>query len=137
MKKLFSILLTLTLVVGLFTGCSAPSLSDKFDKEQVKSAAEGAIDLLNKGEYEKFCEGLTNEDMKKALTVDVIKGAIAQVMPNAGAFVEYSSESIVGQKDKDGNECAVAVIVAKYENQKVTYTISYNEKMELIGFFLK
>ncbi len=137
MKKLVSIILALTLFLALFVGCSGPSLSDKFDEAKVKSAAEDAINLLNNKEFEKFCTELPSDDLKSAITVDVMKNAIAQVMPDAGKFVEFSSESVVGQKDKEGNECAVAVIVAKYENQKVTYTISYNEQMKLIGFYLK
>lgn len=137
MKKIFSILLALSLVLVLFVGCSSPKLSDKFDENNIKTTAENAIKLLNEGNYEKFCTDLPREDLKAAFTVDVMKNAVAQVMPNAGAFVEFSSESIVGQKDKDGNESAVAVIVAKYENQKVTYTISFDEEMKLIGFYLK
>ena len=137
MKKFLSVLLTLTLVLVLFAGCSTAKLSEKFDENNVKTTAENAINLLNQGEYEKFCTELPREDLKTALTVDVMKNAIAQVMPNAGAFVEFSSESIVSQKDKDGNEIAIAVIVAKYDNQKVTYTISFDENMKLIGFYLK
>ena len=137
MKKILSIMLTLSLVIGLIAGCSTPKLSEKFDEKNVKSSAENAIKLLNDGEYEKFCTDLPREDLKAVFTVDVLKNAVAQVMPNAGAFVEFSSESIIGQKDKDGNESAVAVIVAKYENKKVTYTISFDENMKLIGFYLK
>lgn len=137
MKKIFSILLTLVLIFTLFAGCSSPKLSDKFDEDNIKTTAENSIKLLNEGDYEKFCTDLPREDLKTSFTVDVMKNAIAQVMPNAGAFVEFSSESVVGQKDKDGNESAVAVIVAKYENQKVTYTISFDEEMKLIGFYLK
>lgn len=135
MKKLLSVLLTLTLV--LFVGCSTATLSDKFDEVSVKEAAQNSIKLLNEGEFEKFCTDLPREDLKSVLTVDVMKNAIAQVMPNAGAFVEFSNESIISQKDKAGNENAVAVIVAKYENQKVTYTISFDEEMKLTGFYLK
>ena len=137
MKKFLYVLLTLTLVLVLFVGCSSPKLSEKFDENTVKASAQNAIRLLNDGEFEKFCTDLPREDLKAGFTVDVMKNAIAQIMPNAGAFVEFSSESVVEQKDKDGNVFAVSVIVAKYENQKVTYTISFDENMKLIGFYLK
>jgi len=111
MKKILSILLTLSLVLVLFAGCSSPKLSEKFDENNVKTTSENAIKLLNEGEYEKFCTDLPREDLKAAFTVDVIKNAVAQIMPNAGSFVEFTSESIVGQKDKDGNESAVNKLI--------------------------
>ena len=136
MKKIFSIVLVLSLVMIMLIGCSSQSLSDKFDEDKVKSSAKNAITLFSNGEYDKFNE-LTREDLKAGLSSDVLNDAKAQVMPNAGAFVEFSSESVVGQKDKDGIEFATAVIVTKYENQKVTYTISFDENMKLVGFYLK
>ena len=87
MKKILYVLLTLTLVLVLVTGCTAAKLSEKFDENTVKTSAENAIKLLNDGEYEKFCTELPREDLKAGFTVDVIKNAVAQIMPNAGAFV--------------------------------------------------
>ncbi len=137
MKKILSTLLALSLILVLLASCSNQALPDKFDEEKVKTLAESTITLFNNSEYDKIRDELTREDLKAALTADVLNDAKAQIMPNAGAFVEFSGSSIVGQKDKDGNDYVVAVIAAKYENQKVTYTISFDENMKLIGFFLK
>ena len=60
-----------------------------------------------------------------------------QNIGNRGAFVEYKSNVAVGAKDSEGVDAAVAVVVAKYENKTVTYTMSYDKEMNLIGFYFK
>ena len=44
---------------------------------------------------------------------------------------------MVGQKDKDGTDYAVAVIVAAFEKGNVAFTLSYDTDMQIIGFWMK
>ena len=43
----------------------------------------------------------------------------------------------MGQKDKAGTDYAVAVVVADFENGKVTYNVSFDTNMEIVGFWMK
>jgi len=45
--------------------------------------------------------------------------------------------AVIGQKDSEGTDMAVVVIVAVFENQNVTYTISLNTNMEIVGLWMK
>lgn len=137
MKKLLSTLSLLLLILIILTACSPKPLPDKFDEGKVKSSAENIITLFSNEEYEKITNDFIREDLKAALTADVLSGAKSKIMPNAGNLVEFSNSSIVAQKDKAGNDFVAAVVVAKYKDQTVTYTLSFDENMKLIGFYLK
>lgn len=137
MKKLLSKLSILLLIIITFTACSTKSLPEKFDKEKVKASAENVITLFSNEEFEKITNDFTREDLKTGLSPDVLKNAKEQVMPNAGSFVEFKMSSFVAQKDKSGTDFVSAVIAVKYQNQTVTYTISFDENNKIIGFYLK
>jgi hypothetical protein len=112
-------------------------LPEKFDAEKVKASAENVITLFNNEEYDKITNEFTRDDLKAALTPDILSNAKTQVMPKAGSFTEFSKSSLVAQKDKAGNDFVAAVIAVKYQNQTVTYTISFDENLKIIGFYLK
>ncbi|WP_171489783.1 DUF3887 domain-containing protein, partial [Acinetobacter baumannii] len=89
-------------------GCSDTKLSGDFDEEKVKAAAQEAIDYLVAGEYE-ACVSLMGEEMQAAISAEVLAGNMETMTGQKGAFQEYKSCSVVGQKDKEGTESAVAV----------------------------
>jgi len=135
MKKIFAVIITLIIVT--FAGCDAKTLPDGFDETTVKQQAEKVITVLNSGDYEAFSNDLVSETLKSSLSAEVLENAVAQVMPEAGEFEKFSSEAVSSQKDKNGDEYVTAVVVAKYASQKVTYTISFDKDLKLIGFYLK
>lgn len=137
MKKTVSILLAITIpLLLLLGGCTGQKLADGFDEAEVKEAAKAAVTALNDADYKAFSQQL-DSSIKESLSENGVKAAIAQVMPDAGAFQSFESETAVGQKDQNGDDCAVVVLKAVYENQTVTYTISLNADLKLIGFYLK
>ncbi|NCB50948.1 MAG: DUF3887 domain-containing protein [Clostridia bacterium] len=137
MKKTLSLVLTLLILAALFAGCgSASKLPEGFDEAEVIATAENAVTTLNSADYEALC-ALWSEELRNQLTPESFESAVDQVMPDAGEFVEFTSETVSSQKDADGNDFVVALLVAKYENQKVTFTISVDKDLMLIGFYLK
>lgn len=137
MKKLISVLLMSFFATVLLGGCSSNKLSDAFDKETVEKSAKQVIEYMNNAEYDKASQ-MFQEDLQEQLSADALKDAVDKTYGNAGAFQEYKNIAILGQKLKDTKEdCAVAVVVVKYENQNVTFTLSFNTDMELIGLFMK
>ncbi len=128
----------LILILGtILTGCTSTKLSEDFVEDDVKTAAEEIVTLMNDNDF----EAIYNKEgsvLQGALTADGLQDAVDQLMSDAGAFEKYDSEVVMGSKDKTTKEdYAVAVLVAVYEEKKITYTISFNKDMELIGFYMK
>ena len=120
----------------LLIGCGGTKLSGDFDEEKVKAAAHEAIDHLTAGEYEE-CVALMGEEMQAALSAEVLAANMETITGQKGAFQEYKSCSVVGQKDKEGTESAVAVVVAAFEKGNLTFTVSFDKEMKMIGFWMK
>ena len=52
-----------------------------------------------------------------------------------GTLGQYEEISKVAFTEKDGN--ATVIAIAKYTENKVQFTVSFNESMELIGIYIK
>jgi len=93
---------------------------------------------MNAGNYESISNYMVRDDLRSALSAKVLAGAADQILKDVGAFESFSNEVVVGAKDKNtGEDYATAVMVAKYANKKITYTISFDTKMKVVGFYLK
>lgn len=136
MKKSICMAMVMILAAFWLTGCSSTKLADGFDEATVKETVQKAVDHLIAGEYEE-CMEMMSQEMQEALTEEALAAAAGDVMAAAGEFQEYKSIAVVGQKDQSGADCAVAVAVASFENNKITYTVSFNVDMEIIGFYMK
>ena len=131
-----SMAMVMAAAVFLLTGCGSTKLSADFDEEKVKTAAQEAIGYMVAGEYEE-CVGLMSEEMQAAVSAEILASNMETVAGQKGAFQEYKSSSVLGQKNQEGTDYAVAVIVAAFENGNVTFTISYDKDMQMIGFWMK
>lgn len=136
MKKSICMAMVMILAAFWLTGCSSTKLADSFDEATVKETVQKAVDHLIAGEYEE-CMEMMSQEMQEALTEEALAAAAGDVMAAAGEFQEYKSIAVVGQKDQSGADCAVVVAVASFENNKITYTVSFNADMEIIGFYMK
>ncbi len=135
-KKGWIRLVSVWLIVFAIAGCSSTKLSDAFDEETVKATAQTAVDYLIAGEYGENV-AMMSETVKEGLTEEILATNMEAMNELTGAFKEYKSIAVIGQKDSEGTEMAVAVIVAVFENRNVTYTISFNTDMEVVGLWMK
>ena len=130
--RILLILMCLFLVVG----CGGRSLSEDFDEQEVKDAAEKVITLIN----EKDAEGLKDMStvaVREALTDDVL-AQVFEAIGEGGAFLEIEDMSVGGTTDDaTEEEFAVVVVKAKYEIKTFTYTISFTKQMKLAGLYYK
>lgn len=137
LRRDLSMVLITAVSVFLLAGCSSGTkLSSDFDEEKVKAAAQEAVDHLVAGEYEE-CVGLMSEEMQAAISAEALASNMETIIGQKGAFQEYKSSSVVGQKDNDGTEYAVAVIVAAFEKGNLTFTVSYDKEMKMSGLWMK
>ena len=140
MLKRFAAAVCALVCLVSFAGCSGPkyeALSSKYDKDKVVAAAQQTVTLMNAAEYQKITD-MTRDDVKAQLTADVLKSAADKVMPKAGAFVSFGDTTAAGYSDpKTSEEYAVVVVPAKYQNQTMTYTVSFNTDLQIVGFYVK
>ena len=120
----------------MLIGCGGTKISDDFDEEKVKATAQEAIDYLVAGEYEE-CLALMGEEMQDAISAEALATNMETTAGQKGAFQEYKSSTVVGQKDTAGSEDAVAVIVAGFEKGNITFTVSFDKDMKMTGFWMK
>ncbi|SHK64322.1 Protein of unknown function [Anaerocolumna jejuensis DSM 15929] len=137
MKKFTALFLLVVMSAVLLSGCSSTKLSDSFDKDTVEKSAKQVIEDLNNDDYDSVIS-MFRDDLKEELTAGSLKDAATKTYGNAGKFEKYKSVSILGQKVKSTKEdCAVAIVVANYEKQKVEFTLSFDTDMKLIGLYMK
>ena len=118
------------------TACGSAKLAEGFDEATVKAEAQKALDYLIAGEYED-CRAMMDASMQENLSAEVLAANMEAMTGNTGAFQEYKSVAVVGQKDAEGADYAVAVIVADFESGKLTFNVSFNGQMEIIGLWMK
>jgi len=131
-----TIVLTSVICLTLLSGCTGTKLSEDFDEDKVKSAAENVIGLVNSQDAEGLREICTVQ-MRDALTDDVMS-EIYEAIGEGGTYEEVSNISVSGSTDRaSGEEFAVVVVKAKYEIKTFTYTISFTKQMKLAGLYYK
>ena len=69
---------------------------------------------------------------------DVLQGVFDPVFDKLGAFTEIRDVGLYGAADsKTGEEYAVAIVAAKYENGTAAFTISYDKDFQIVGLYVK
>lgn len=104
-----------------------------YDIQKVKERSYEVIQYAGNKEYEKFI-ALGDENMKKVFTKEEFEKAMNTF--ELGDFDKFEYEGYIELTNGDG-KFAGAEIKAKYENNAIIYALTFNEEMELIGFFLK
>ena len=135
MKKLITVLTTVLVIGSLLTGCGNKKLADAFDEKTVITTAENVIEKLNNGDYSGVSAQVL-ENLQEKLSADILKSAMVKTAPNAGKFVGYTNTAAVGEKSGE-EDLAVTVIVAAYENQDITYTITFNTDMKIVRLYMR
>ena len=129
MKKI-KLFLMVALGCAMLVGCSSKKLSEDFNEEELKTTTESVIQMLCNEEYDKIKE-MSSQEFIDAGVADKIKEVWEPMAKDLGKFDSYK-EAVVGNGDQ-----ATVVIIAKFENGNVKFTISYNKDMKLTGFYIK
>lgn len=133
-----AILVVFLAAANLITG-SLPKqpLAEIYDEELVIAEAQRAIEYFNEHDYQSIID-MGDENLKSSVTADDFAKQCDEPMKEWGAFVEYNKIETVGATNEEtGEEYGGVLILAKYENSKVQFSIGFNENMELIQFRLQ
>ena len=131
-------LLWVICLIGTSAAGCGNKLSDKFDEEEVKEAAETMINQVNSGELKDVYENTFAPVMRQGIEYEQLQENLDYVFDKLGEFESYEKISVVGGQDKDTETpYAVVVLLAKYEEGKAQYTVTFDTGMKCIGFYVK
>lgn len=131
------VLFLAVIVVLVWKTKDSMRLAENFDQNEVTAKAQEAVDYLIAGEYESN-RAMMTEELQGLITAEVLKTNMDTLSKETGAFKEYKSTAVIGQKDSStGEDMAVAVIVATFEKRAVTYTVTFTKDMLITGLYMK
>ncbi|MGN0307415.1 MAG: DUF3887 domain-containing protein [Lachnospiraceae bacterium] len=130
----------LLLLLGLAVYCFLPkskwlSDSSSFQEEEVLARAEEIILLVEEDDYAAIQECAAYE-LKSYFDEDSIRSGKTLISPEWGTRESMGKPYSV-EVTQMGRKLAVVQINVSYENTSVTYTISFNENMELAGLYMR
>ena len=132
--KIFFILLVLSITLS---ACTSTKLADSYDEKLVTERAKEIVAMINSQNFDQVNAEI-RDDLQDQLTAEKLEEAIGAKLVEAGAFLEYQSTATLGQKSKtSGEDYAVVVLVGKYENGNVVYTISMDSNLDIVGLYFK
>ncbi|MBE0450622.1 MAG: alpha/beta fold hydrolase [Clostridia bacterium] len=141
MKKLFIILLILTLGLTTITACKSkeavvdpdvePEMAEQvLDEEAAKVIGKAFLEQFLTGDFESAYNGhALDEAMKKAFPVEMMASIHEQLITDYGAFIELS-----GQKETTTQGFYIITFGASHEKQTLAYNVVFNQKGEIGGF---
>ncbi|GGA91111.1 DUF3887 domain-containing protein [Ornithinibacillus halotolerans] len=127
MKKLILPMFIIALMLVL-VACGSDDSDPNTEKYSEK--AEEVVSLLNEHKYEEV-HAMFDETMEQGLSLENMN-QFTPVLEESGDFVAFEKTSV---DEQDG--LYVTVVIAKYSNLNRVYTISFNDKDEIAGLFIK
>jgi hypothetical protein len=112
------------------TTSSEKTLSD----ETAVELSHQIIEQFNDDSYDTILSR-ADSTCKKSLTADALQQSKEIVMSNAGDFQKYEGDSITVVTT--GSRYTTVQTTARYQNQTVIFTISWDDEQKLCGFYLK
>ena len=109
--------------------------SGKFDSIIIEERSKEIIRLLDVEDFDTIIDN-SDEQMRRILNKEVIDSARRLAGEDWGNFKEFGKCYMMEQKQR-GKVYALVQINAAYENIGITYTLLFNENMELAGLYIK
>lgn len=106
-----------------------------FDEEEVIRQAEYIVTLFDEKDYDALREA-SDETMKKYIVEEELEASRKMMCEEWGAQTSVGKTYAV-ELTQMGKKSALLQMHVNYEHISVLYTISFNDRMELQGFFMK
>lgn len=135
MKKLILCVLMALLLASL-CGCGQNKLADCFEEASVNAKAKIVAGMVIDRDFEGVC-ALFREDIAADLTPEYLEELLSPMLDENGEFQKFQAAACAGQKTPEGEDMAISMVVARFEDGKRNFTISFDEEMTLIGLYMK
>ncbi|ARD47275.1 DUF3887 domain-containing protein [Sporosarcina sp. P33] len=126
MKKFAALILS---AIFLLAACGAAKVDESAAEEYIEKSKE-VITLLNEEKFEEM-RTMFDATMKDALSVGQLQ-EVADIVKESGEFVSFEKESVAKKE-----QYFVATIAAQYSEDNRVYTITFDDKQQVAGFFVK
>lgn len=134
LNRILFVVLTFSIILS---ACTSTKLAEIYDENSVIERGQEIVEIINTQDFD-LVNAELRDDLEDQLTSDQLKEAMGQKLNEAGSFVEYQSISTLGQKSKTtGEDYATVVLVGKYENGTLVFTITMDSNLDLVGLYLK
>ncbi|WP_455257460.1 DUF3887 domain-containing protein [Peptoniphilus asaccharolyticus] len=131
MKKF---LVSVIMLVIFITACGRTNSVENSDK--YITIGQDIINKLNENDFEEIRK-VSVDEFKEGLN-ETICDAVVKDLASKGKFLSFEKNQVFSQKDKKTNkEYFVLVQEAKYENGKLTFTLTFDENDKLGGLYYK
>jgi hypothetical protein len=129
--------LILVVSILLLVACSSNKVPEGFDESKLNDQAESIVMLLNDTQYSEVYD-MFRTDIKALVTLEQIEQVLTSKYEQVGEFKKISQIAITDTKDPSTSEIfAVVIIVSEHEEGNATYTLSFDEALEIVGFYIK
>lgn len=130
MKKIYRVI-TIMMFGLMLVGCGPKPASSNFNEEELKKASEEIINNFNKKECDEIISR-GNEAMSAPGIEEQLEEVWNVVDDKLGEF-----KSITKVVIQDINGEALVTSFSEFENGKANFEISFNEEMQMTGFYIK
>ncbi|MHB8134978.1 MAG: DUF3887 domain-containing protein [Anaerolineaceae bacterium] len=135
--KLNRFFLCVLMFIVILSGCASTKLADIYDENSVMERGKEVVEIINTQDFD-LVNAELRDDLEDQLTAEQLKDSIGQKLFDAGSFIEFQSITAIGQKSKStGEDYATAVLVGKYDNSTLVFTITMDSNLDIVGLFLK
>lgn len=139
--KVWGIIITIILIAGGLIYWNMPKIGDisesaVFDEEQVKAAAKEIITLYSNDEYEAVTAYMT-DDMRKVLNAPTLQLSKSQLAIEDFGDMQSFGNMYISEIKQGRKTYAMVMVSVAYTNTSISYTITFDEKLKLAGFYLK
>ncbi|MRI67532.1 DUF3887 domain-containing protein [Gracilibacillus thailandensis] len=150
MKKLQSIIAVMIAGLILLAGCNQSneseeepldqnqegqdeeqSATESNENDQIIGMAETFIDQLNEGKFDEATENF-DETMAEQLTADKIEGIWNDLHNQLGDFIDQEFNTV---EEVDGYQ--VVLITGIFNDDEVTFQVTFNENQQIAGFYIQ
>jgi len=135
-KKNIAMLLAGIMFITGICGCTY-GFPEDFDKEEVITAAEEVIAVVNEYDYEGLV-ALIREDLQDNVTAEEFKEEWDEALKELGEFESFGTPVLSGETDMNtGDDFALVAYRCYYAEGKATFTVYFDSNMEMTAIYLK
>lgn len=142
-RRIFMVLLVVVLVLAVLAGLAYwafPKTRDigasgVFTAYVVEQYSTAVIEAFSKGDYDTL-ESCYSNEMREAVTRQMLEEFKPVIGDDWGDY-RGAGTAYMAEVSQRGKAYVLVQLNASYENVSVTYTLTFNSEMQLVGFYMK
>lgn len=142
-RRIFTVILVVALVLAALAGLAYWALpkqrdigdSGKFTAYVVEQYSTEVVDAFSRGDYDTL-ESYYSKEMQEAVTRQMLEDFKPVIGDDWGEYRGVGT-AYMAEVNQRGKAYVLVQLNATYENVSVTYTLTFNSEMQLVGFYMK